>query len=187
MKLIAGLGNPGRRYSNTRHNIGFMLVDLIADTHNISLKQRGFDAVWGRGKILFEDAILVKPQTFMNRSGFSLKGFVKHFNLSLEDLLIVYDDVDLPFEKLRIKTGGGAGGHKGIVSVIEVLGDNSFPRMRLGIGRPEYDDVVRYVLSPFTAQEKVSLKSFLERAKAAFEVILKDDIKEAMNEFNSVK
>lgn len=184
MKIIAGLGNPGEKYSHTRHNIGFMFIDLLSKDFCIPLDRRNFRARWGRGKIHSEEVILIKPQTYMNLSGYSVSRFKDRFDLSLKDIFVIYDDVDLPFGKLRIKTRGGAGGHKGIQSTIDSLRSNCFPRLRMGIGRPENDEMVEHVLEPFTPDERVALSSLLERAKEAMESVIQDGISSAMNEFN---
>ena len=184
MKIIAGLGNPGEMYRHTRHNIGFMFIDLLSETFDIPLDRRSFRARWGKGKIHSEEVILVKPQTYMNLSGYSVSRFRKHFDVPLKDIFIVFDDVDLPFERIRIKSRGGAGGHKGIQSIMSSLRSDCFPRLRLGIGRPENNEMVEHVLAPFTPDERVVLSTVLERAKEAMESILEDGISHAMNTFN---
>jgi len=184
LKIIAGLGNPGEKYRLTRHNIGFMLIDLLSETFGIPLDRRDFRARWGSGKIHSEEVILVKPQTYMNLSGYSVSRFKDRFDLPLKDIFVVFDDVDLPFEKIRIKSRGGAGGHKGIQSIIGSLRSDCFPRLRLGIGRPENNEMVEHVLEPFTPDERVALSSVLERAKEAMECILENGISYAMNEYN---
>ena len=184
MKMIAGLGNPGEKYKHTRHNIGFMFIDLLSETFGIPLDRRDFRARWGRGEIHSEEVILVKPQTYMNLSGYSVSRFKDRFDLPLKDIFVVFDDVDLPFEKIRIKSRGGAGGHKGIQSIISSLRSDCFPRLRMGIGRPEKDEMVEHVLESFTPDERVALSSLLERTKEAMESIIEDGISHAMNRFN---
>jgi PTH1 family peptidyl-tRNA hydrolase len=184
LKIIAGLGNPGEKYRHTRHNIGFMLIDLLSEDFCIPLDNRDFKAVWGQGKMGSEEVVLIKPQTYMNLSGDSVKRFKDRFDIPLKDIIVVFDDVDLPFGKLRIKAWGGAGGHKGIQSVIDYLGSKSFTRLRLGIGRPERKGVEEYVLESFTPNEKKELEFFLSVARLAMDSIIKDGISHAMNRFN---
>ena len=184
MKIIAGLGTPGEKYRDTRHNIGFMFIDLLSETFDIPLDRRDFRARWGKGKIHSEEVVLVKPHTYMNLSGYSVSRFKDRFDLQPKDIVIVFDDVDLPFEKIRIKTRGGAGGHKGIQSIISSFRSNCFPRLRIGIGRPGNEEMVEHVLEPFTPDERVALSSLLERATKAMESIIEDGISHAMNEYN---
>ena len=185
LRLIAGLGNPGRKYESTRHNIGFMLIDYMVDHYGISLEMRGFEALWVEGEIGGQVVMLVKPQTFMNLSGQSLRLFKDFFRLHNREILVVYDDMDLPFGRLRIRPRGGAGGHRGMISVIEALGGEDFPRLRMGIGRPERGDAVSYVLSPFEEDERKRMDDFLEAGRMAVETCLVRGIDEAMNRFNS--
>lgn len=185
LRLLSGLGNPGRRYESTRHNIGFMLIDYMADYYRIPLEERSFQAVWGRGEIGGVNVVMVKPQTYMNLSGQSLGLFKRFFKLPNRDILVIYDDMDLPFGRLRIRPKGGAGGHKGMVSIIESLGGEDFPRLRMGIGRPERGDGVSYVLSPFTKDEWERMEEFLEAGRMAVETYLRDGIEVAMSRFNS--
>jgi PTH1 family peptidyl-tRNA hydrolase len=184
LKIIAGLGNPGEKYSHTRHNIGFMFIDLLSETFDIPLDRKDFRARWGKGEIHSEEVILVKPQTYMNLSGYSVARFKDRFDLPLKDIFVIFDDVDLPFGKLRIKTRGGAGGHKGIQSTIDSLRSNCFPRLRMGIGRPENDEMVEHVLEPFTPDERKALELFLDMARMAMESVIQDGISRAMNKFN---
>jgi PTH1 family peptidyl-tRNA hydrolase len=184
LKIIAGLGNPGEKYRHTRHNIGFMFIDLLSETFNIPLDRRDSRARWGKGDICSEEVVLLKPQTYMNLSGYSVSRFKDRFDVPLKDIFVIYDDVDLPFEKIRIKTRGGAGGHKGIQSIISSLRSDCFPRLRMGIGRPESDEMVDHVLEPFTLDERKTLKFFLDMARVAMESVIQDGISSAMNKFN---
>lgn len=194
MKLIAGLGNPGEDYRDTRHNIGFLVIDHLASFYKIPLKRNRFQAIWGKGVIAEKEVLLIKPQTYMNLSGQSVGGFKDFYKLSNQDILIIYDDLDLPFGKLRIRTGGGTGGHRGMVSVAETLGSEDFPRLRMGIGRPLGNAkfkrqnskllVVDYILSSFGALERDILEDFLEAGRKAIETMLTEGIDEAMNRFN---
>ncbi len=179
--LIVGLGNPGEEYRLTRHNIGFLVLERLAKRKGVSLKEKTGEALWGRG----EGIILAKPMTYMNRSGEAVKVLVRYWEVPLERLLVVHDDIDLPFGRLRIKRGGGHGGHKGVHSIIASLQDDRFPRLKLGIGRPsQKEEVVNYVLGNFTPAEEEALPAYLEKAVEAIETLLSEGIEEAMNRFN---
>jgi len=194
VKVIVGLGNPGRRYSKTRHNLGFMVLDRLASIYDIKLNRKGFDSEWGEGYIEGEKVILMKPQTFMNLSGKAVKGMLKKEKAESSDLLIFYDDMDLRLGKIRIRTRGGAGGHKGVRSIIDNLGTDNFIRVRIGIGRPEDNKdaepcTIRcmaedYVLSPFKKSEMPLVKEMMLRAVEAGIMIIKDGITSAMNKYN---
>ncbi|MDX9821044.1 MAG: aminoacyl-tRNA hydrolase [Syntrophales bacterium] len=154
MKLIAGLGNPGPRYRFSRHNAGFFVLDQLAQKHDMALSQRLFEALIGRGKIAGESVIAVAPQTFMNLSGFAVRRILDFYRVEVADLIVIHDDMDLPFGTIRLKEGGGHGGHKGLISVIEQLGNPDFVRVRVGIGKPVMREMVEsYVLSPFSEEE----------------------------------
>lgn len=184
MKVIAGLGNPGVRYQWSRHNIGFQVLDQLAATHRISLVQRRFKSFYGTGWIDSQRVVLVKPLTFMNLSGEAVRKAVDFFNVGMEDLIVTHDDIDLPFGKLRIKRRGGDGGHQGVRSIIEWMGGNDFPRLKVGIGRPPTDvEAADYVLSPFEEVEKSSLDTVLKKASEALAAILHEGIAAAMNRY----
>jgi len=182
--LIAGLGNPGSEYVNTRHNVGFMFIERLARSHGIKCAMRAQGALWGRGSICGQGVALIKPMSFMNLSGKAVGSFVHKFSLSLGSVLVVYDDCELPLGTLRIKPSGGSGGHKGLASVIETLGSSDFPRLRLGIGRPEFGDLTSHVLGSFRPGEREALEDMLERAVSAIDVFINDGIESAMNRFN---
>lgn len=183
--LVAGLGNPGQKYESTRHNAGFMVIDALADRYKIAIDRTKFDTVYGRGRIKDANVLLAKPQLYMNRSGPPLRRLAEYFRIQREALVIVHDDIDLAFERLKIKEKGGHGGHKGIRSVIEAFGGNEFVRLRLGVGRSEHDaDVVDHVLSVFSSGEQKKLSDCLQRACRAVETILCKGIIEGMNRFN---
>ena len=193
--LIVGLGNPGIKYKNTRHNVGFMAVAYLAEANGIRFNKSDFNSQWGKGVIHDKVVILSKPQTFMNLSGKAVKVLADFFHIETKDILVIYDDIDLELGAIRIRLGGGSGGHRGMQSIIEYLGANNFPRIRLGIGRPEKKmqgarckmqeyDVADYVLTPFNSEEKDMLKQMLDRASEAVDVVLKDGIEKAMNRFN---
>jgi PTH1 family peptidyl-tRNA hydrolase len=183
--LIVGLGNPGREYSQTRHNFGFMLIDRIA----LRLNARGMKiqskAIVITAKYLDERLILAKPQTFMNLSGQAIQGLINFYKLPLDHLLVAHDDLDLPFCNLRIRPGGGAGGQKGIKSTIEQLGTPDFSRIRLGIDRPPGRmDAADYVLQEFSAKESQIVSETLDRAADAALAWISDGLNFAMNKFN---
>ncbi|MDA8138790.1 MAG: aminoacyl-tRNA hydrolase [Desulfobacteraceae bacterium] len=183
--LIAGLGNPGPEYARTRHNAGFMVIDALAQIHRIELQRRKFDVVYGRGEIRDREVILAKPQAFMNRSGPPLQQLANFFKVQTEAMVVVHDDIDLAFTRLKIKEKGGDGGHKGIRSIIGAFGGGDFVRVRLGIGRSgDGRNVVDHVLSTFSKDETAVMKEFLQRSCDAIVTILEVGSKEAMNRFN---
>lgn len=197
MKCILGLGNPGRKYALTRHNVGFMVVDRLARRLGVSFYDRSMNDVAlasvnprdydiNRGQELFREpiqVILAKPKTYMNRSGIAVQEILGDFPLTIRDILVVHDDMDLAFGKIRFKYNGSSGGHKGIQSIIDTLNDNGFPRLKIGIGRPESGvDPVEYVLSPFDDEESLSL--VLDTAVSGVIDSLVYGLAEAMNRYN---
>ena len=183
--LLVGLGNPGEQYKKTRHNAGFMLIDNIANTFSIALNKKKFDAEFGRGYIENVEVILAKPQAFMNRSGPPVQKLAAYFNISIQDILVIHDDIDLNLGRIKIKQKGGGGGHNGIKSLINALSSGDFPRLRIGTGRPdEYTEVIGHVLGKFTNKESEIMERTIFRAKEAVVTILCDGIKEGMNRFN---
>ena len=184
MRLIVGLGNPGDRYASTRHNIGFMALDRIAQAYGIAVGKKGFQSLHGSGKVGECKVILVKPQTFMNRSGEAVGEVAAYFRISPCDILVIYDDIDLPFGRLRVRGGGGSGGQRGMASIISTLGTDEFPRVRVGIGRPEGGDVSGYVLSAFNGDERKVLDTVVERVADAVETFCVSGVIEAMDRFN---
>lgn len=186
MKLIVGLGNPGKKYADNRHNIGFRCVNKLARVHGISLSQRGSQAQFGVGEIEGNKVILAKPRTFMNLSGRSTKLLMQRFQASTGDFLIIHDDLDLTLGKLRLYSGGGSGGHKGLESIITELGSRDFTRIRVGIGRPleEDRDAAEYVLSNFSAEEKVVVENTIIRVTEAILCFLREGMTAAMNKYN---
>lgn len=185
--LIVGLGNPGREYRNTRHNIGFMAVDRFCEEHNVRLGKVQFKALVGQMRLEQTRVILAKPQTFMNRSGDAVAALLRFYKIPLEQVLVVHDDLDLPFGSLRLRPGGGAGGQKGLGSIIEKVGTQQFPRMRMGIGRPPGQmDPAAYVLQDFNRSEQEELAFTLRRAAEAMQVFVGDGLEKAMNSFNGI-
>jgi PTH1 family peptidyl-tRNA hydrolase len=187
MKLIVGLGNPGKLYQNSRHNIGFLAVKALAKVYRISFKKdSGTFSLSARGKIKSQDVILAIPFTFMNVSGMAVSALLKKYKIDLEDLLVVYDDLDLEFGRLKVRPSGSSGGHRGLKSIIYSLGNQAFSRLRLGIGRPEADiDAAEFVLSSFTKEEKGRVKEIIQRAVQCCCIWLTKGVTEAMDVFNA--
>lgn len=185
MKLIIGLGNPGKEYIGTRHNIGFEAIDALAEDYSISVNKSKFKALYGEGRVGSKKAILVKPQTYMNLSGESVKAFATWYKIKEEDILIIYDDVSLPPGKLRIRTKGSAGGHNGIKSIIQHLGTNEFERIKIGIGeKPQGWNLADYVLSRFTNAEQKIMNETMDDVVGATNTIMEKGIEDAMNKYN---
>lgn len=183
MWIVVGLGNPGRRYARTRHNLGFMVVDEIAGRHGIELRERDL-YLTGKGSIEDVDVVLVEPLTFMNRSGLAVREVVRKHNVQPENLVIVHDDIDMETGKLKIREKGSSGGHRGIESVIESIGAREFIRVKIGIGREEGVAAEDYVLSKFRKDELPLIKEAVASAADAIAVIIKNGVDRAMNEFN---
>lgn len=185
MKLISGLGNPGREYEQTRHNIGFMVVDRLAEEWDIRLTKTHSKAMYGEGKFQGEKVLLVKPMTFMNLSGEAIGGLLRWYKLTPADLLVIYDDLDLEPGKFRIRTQGSAGGHNGIKSIIQHLGTQEFARLKIGIGRPDpLMATSDYVLSRFAQGERDSLNQMLDKAVEVVSTLLKEGSVQAANRYN---
>ena len=183
--MIVGLGNPGREYRETRHNIGFMVVDRMAEKHGIKLTRVQNKAIVGSGYIDFCKVILVKPQTFMNLSGQAVSALVRFFKISSRDLIVAHDDVDLPFGTVRMRPGGGSAGQKGVASIINLMSTQEFARLRMGVGRPPGRmDAAAYVLQSFSSADQVFLHSFLNRAVEALDCYIRDGLEAAMNRYN---
>lgn len=181
MKLVVGLGNPGMRYRFNRHNAGFLVLDGLSTRHHIPIGQAAFDALTGKGKVAGSDILLAKPQTFMNLSGVAVRKLADYFRIEQENIIVVHDDLDLPFSTIRLKAGGGHGGHKGLISITDHLGSTDFVRIRLGIGRPAHKAMVEgYVLSPFSEEEMASLPRLVEIAGDAATDIIASGIRAAM-------
>nr|HID59518.1 aminoacyl-tRNA hydrolase [Desulfobacterales bacterium] len=184
-QIIVGLGNPGDEYRLSRHNIGFMVLDELRQRHNITSSKSKFDVVFGQGRIFEHSVILAWPMTFMNLNGPAVSRLMDYFKVNGERLLVVHDDMDLTFGKIKIKEKGGHGGHNGIRSLIEALGTGYFTRVRLGVGRPEVKGEVKsYVLDRFDRFQLSFLDDLISMACDAIETILQKGIKEAMNRFN---
>lgn len=187
MKLIVGLGNPGKKYLEQRHNVGFLAIDTLAKDLEIPLTGNRANAVVGEGFIEGQKIMLVKPQTFMNRSGDSVGPLARRTGTELEDVIILYDELDLPLGRIRLREKGSAAGHNGMRSIIAALGSPEFPRLRIGIGRPEAAGrtTLQHVLGSFAADEQDELDRTLDRVTEATKVLLRDGIRAAMNLYNS--
>ena len=185
MKLIVGLGNPGREYRNHRHNIGFLSIDDIAAHLNIEVRKRKFNARYALYTYRGQHVLFLKPLTFMNLSGEAVKKFVAFFNLSIDDILVIVDDVHLPFGKIRIRKQGSAGGHNGIQSIIDTLETNRFVRLRIGVDKPQQDGPLQsYVLSNFSYEEKKGLPTLFKLVKSACLCWLENGVTAVMQKFN---
>lgn len=186
MYVIAGLGNPGRDYVGTRHNVGFEVIDVIANKFDINLNKEKFRAVFGEGRIGGEKVMLVKPQTFMNLSGESIREIMDWYKISPEELIVIYDDISLDVGTIRIRPKGSAGGHNGIKNIIYQLNTDVFPRIKIGIGKPSHEDyeLVDYVLGKFSKEETDILIKTAIRATEAVEVMISDSVELAMSKFN---
>ncbi len=193
MKLIVGLGNPGRGYANNRHNVGFICLSHFARTQGIRFDKKQGRARIGTGEVAGNKVVLAKPQTYMNLSGESVSRLIKKFDINLNDLLVIHDDLDLPLGKIRIRLGGGSAGHKGVNSIITELGSQDFIRIRVGIGRPNIigdsaeineADIIAYVLSDFAPEEKQPITQVIPRVSEAILCLLTEGLTAAMNKYN---
>ncbi|MDY0133083.1 MAG: aminoacyl-tRNA hydrolase [Desulforegulaceae bacterium] len=183
--LVAGLGNPGQSYEGNRHNLGFKLIDRLSELFNISVDKKKFNGIFGKGKRGNVDIILLKPFSYMNKSGFPLREISNYFDVDISRIIVAYDDLDLPPGKIRIRKHGGAGGHNGVKSIIENLGTDRFGRIKLGIGRPERrEQVVSYVLHDFDKNEIELINNGIEKAAEAAEEIIFNGYTACMNNFN---
>ncbi|MDO8603334.1 MAG: aminoacyl-tRNA hydrolase [Candidatus Omnitrophota bacterium] len=189
MKLIVGLGNPGTEYALTRHNIGFLVMEKVAEDNSIKFRfNKRFNALVGEGAIGGEKAFLIMPQTFMNLSGHSVRPALNWLKLKANDMFVVMDDIALPFGSIRIKLKGSSGGHKGLSSIIDSISTQEFSRMRLGIlGRRKIRDLSNYVLGRFTKSEQKNLQAILDSASQACECWVTEGVNAAMNKFNKNK
>ncbi len=187
MFIIAGLGNPGREYEMTRHNIGFHFIDYLADKYNTKVTKLKYKGLYGEARISGEKALLIKPQTFMNLSGDCIGGFCDFYKIPPENVIIISDDVSLSCGNIRIRRSGSAGGHNGLKSIIYRLSSDNFPRVKIGVGAPEEKkmELADYVLSRFSKTEIPILEDSIIRAVKACELILSGNLETAMNRYNS--
>jgi peptidyl-tRNA hydrolase, PTH1 family len=185
VKLIVGLGNPGKRYEGTRHNIGFLVIDQIAAQNRIALEQSFCGALIGEGIVEGEKAVLAKPQTFMNRSGEAVANLAREYGTGNGDIIVINDDLDLPFGRIRIRPTGSAGGHRGLLSIMENLAEASFNRVRVGIGRPPAGmEAAEYVLDPFNPCQAERLDQIVQRAAESVGCLMREGIERAMAFYN---
>ena len=185
MKLVIGLGNPGKNYIHTRHNLGFRVIDELIKTNDFNPRIRRLKYDIYRGIISNEETVLLKPRTYMNNSGGAVRNFLGYTNEPLENILVVCDDFNLPFGKLRVRPGGSTGGHKGLESIIQQLGTEVIPRLRIGIGLPPSAEAVEYVLENFSRQEEKELPVIINEAVEAIKTWISDGIEVSMNKFNN--
>ena len=184
MKLIVGLGNPGKKYEGTRHNMGFMAIDLLSDQAQLDVDKEVFHGLMGRGKIFDQDVILFKPTTYMNLSGTAVQEVVHYFKIALEDIVVIYDDMALPVGSIRLRKEGSSGGHKGMQNIIDCLSTEAIKRIRVGIGEPGDNDNIDFVLSKPLKDEMPLISEAIEDAVRAVKEYLKSDFDRAMNKYN---
>ncbi len=186
MYLIAGLGNPGSKYEGTRHNMGFDVIDRLVETHHIPGNGTKFHAMYGKGLIEGEPVVLIKPLSYMNASGGPVRAMTDYFKIDVaSELIVIYDDIDLPVGQLRIRRQGSAGGHNGMKDLIQKLGTQSFIRIKIGVGaRPDDWDLAHYVLSRFSSDDRKIIDQAIIRASQAVSLIISDGVDAAMNTYN---
>ena len=186
MYIIAGLGNPGKQYRNTKHNVGFWAVDLLAEAHDIKIQKLKCKALVGEGDFSGQKVLLVKPQTYMNASGEAIRELVAFYKVPLDRLIVIYDDIDLEMGNLRIRAGGSAGTHNGMRSVVYQLGDDRFPRVRIGTGGARHDgeELIGYVMGGFPKDKIEAVEQAIEKAAKAAETIVTEGVDKAMNLYN---
>ena len=183
MKLIVGLGNYGKEYEHTRHNVGFDTVDLLADSLGESIDKSGFHSLYKKVKYMDEDLLLVKPQTYMNNSGIAVKEIADYFKIDLEDIVVIHDEMDILPGHLKFKMGGKSAGHNGIKSITEHLGSDKYLHIKIGIGKPEYN-VIDFVLGKYKGEEKDLIEKSISDAKDAVKLMIKESLNKAMSTYN---
>ena len=184
--LIVGLGNPGKRYEPTRHNIGFMVLEKLAARVEIELRSKSFNALWGKGVLAGKNILLAKPQTFMNLSGTAVSQLQSFFKTDISKLIVIHDDLDLPFGAIKLKAGGGTAGHKGLASIGTNLGSSEFMRVRLGIGKPvDKSRIEGYVLEPFDKEEQNLLPEIISKAAEASAEIVLNGLQKAISKYQT--
>lgn len=184
MKLIVGLGNPGKKYEQTRHNTGFRCINLLSDISRIDIDKTIFDGLLGRGKIFDEDVLLFKPTTFMNLSGSAVHQVAQYFKIDISDIIIIFDDMSIPPGEIRLRMNGSSGGHKGMQNIIDHFASEEIKRIRIGIGEPPFDNAVDFVLSRPTDDEKKAIDEAILTAVEALKEILKFNFQRAMSKYN---
>lgn len=185
MYVIVGLGNPGKKYEYTKHNVGFWTLDYLADKHGIKVNKIRHKALVGEGLIGGQKVLLVKPQTFMNLSGNAVKEVLDYYKIDPNELIVVFDDADIEMGRLRIRKGGSAGSHNGMKSIIQTIQNNTFPRIKIGIGRGREGDLASYVLDGFGKKDKSIMKNAIARAAESIACLLEEGVDSAMNAFNA--
>lgn len=187
MYLIVGLGNPGSQYENTRHNVGFLTIDYLADMYDIKVKKYKFDGLYGQGEISGQKVMLLKPQTYMNNSGTSVRDFYNYFNIEKDKLIVITDDIDIDFGRVKIKKKGSAGTHNGMKSIIYHLQFDDFTRIKIAVGKNSPDrDLANFVLSYFSQSEVEIIREEIKLASKSIELILSEGLDRAMNYCNSI-
>ncbi|WP_313757791.1 aminoacyl-tRNA hydrolase [Tissierella sp.] len=186
MFIVVGLGNPGKEYTNTRHNIGFDTIDLLASRNDIKINKIKFKSIYGEGIIGNEKVLLVKPQTYMNNSGITVRDIYNFYKVPIENIIVIVDDIDIDFAAVRVKRKGSAGSHNGLKSIIYLLQKDDFPRVKIGIGKKhESQDLANFVLSRFSKEEREVIEGSILIGAESVEAIIKYGIDESMNEFNT--
>ena len=186
MYLVVGLGNPGKTYSQTRHNAGFRVVDRLAEAHSIAVTRQRFHSLWGTGVIASHRVILAKPQTFMNRSGQAVGALMAYFKLVAQQLLVIHDDLDVDFGRIKISRGGGTGGHRGIQAIHQSVAEPGYVRVKIGIGRPRFDeDIEDYVLGLWYEDQLSQIAGILDDAASAVTAIITEGLERAMTAVNA--
>ncbi len=187
MYIIIGLGNPGKKYENTRHNMGFIAIDRLAEKHNIQVDKIKFKALVGDGRIAGQKVLLVKPQTYMNLSGESVREVANYYKVNTNDIIVIYDDLDLPLGHIRIRKSGSAGTHNGMKSVVYQLRSDQFPRIRIGIGGNGDENIINYVIGGFKKEEVKILEDTVDNVVSAIECVISESLDIAMNRYNTKK
>ena len=181
--LVVGLGNPGAKYEHTRHNMGFLTMDLLAEKLNVKLNKVKFKSAYNIVRFGGQKCLVMKPQTYMNLSGEAVREAVQFYKIPADHVIVISDDISLPLGKLRVRGSGSAGGHNGLKNIIAHLGTDAFPRVKVGVGAPEHD-IVDWVIGPFTANERKVIDGVLDRALGAAECIITDGVSAAQNRYN---
>lgn len=185
MILIAGLGNPGKEYENTRHNVGFLTIDKIAEDVGVKITKKGFQGLYNLGQFEESKILLLKPQTYMNNSGNALREAREFYKIDTDKIIVIHDEMDLPLGRIKLKKDGGSAGHNGIKSIIPNIGSDNFARVRVGVGKPyDKNNVIKHVLSGFSKEERQQLPQVIESARDSVFTIIISGIEKAMNEFN---